>query len=286
MSGISSAIRLTKHAVTSPAAKSAVTKAATSTVVKSAVSTIVLDAAVPVVKDRIEHYRDGPDETRDVLGIEDLGDWDDPSRLKLREEAYEQYLVSQLFILSDYADHLESFDEKEFEAYGDRFYRTCENRDLQRNANGFIIGSLESYIDHLENYAVRDDSFRSYVMESKHDIRSRDSLDSPVTDEVDELNHMDTHIKACERHIDYLLEYAAQDPEYERHAESFEQLLVGDVEKMENAVLASIQYLNYLEEYGNQSSRYQRHVDTFSPTGDVYYSLVAAENELLKRFSS
>lgn len=261
-------------------------KAASSSIVKSAVSTIVLDAAVPVLKSQLTQRFEKRNESEDSTNIDGLGNWDEPTTLGIQDERYTRYLRSQLLLLSEYEHHLESFGRDEFEGYVDRFYQSRADLNVQENANEFVIESLESYINHLEHYAVRNEGFREYVEEGSLDIRSRDSLSSSASDRVAMIVQADEYITACEQHIEYLLAYAEEDPEYETHANSFDKLFVGSVADMENAVLAAIQYLDYLNQFTTQDPQYRQHKDAFTPTGDAYYSLVAAENELIKNVSS
>ncbi|ELZ29023.1 hypothetical protein C474_14014 [Halogeometricum pallidum JCM 14848] len=167
-----------------------------------------------------------------------------------------------------------------------QFYSFCDELETQEKAAEFLISSLESYINHLEQFAVRDDEFRSYAVQGPVDIRSQNSVASPSDDRIQSLNDLEDYINACDRHIEYLQEYMNEDAAYKIHVESADDLLSGSVADMENAVLAGVSYLDYLEQYAGKNTHYNQYVEGFSVAGESYYSLVAAENELIKDLSA
>lgn len=288
MPGISGAARLVKSAATSKTTKSAVKKAAKSDIVKTAVSGIVVDAALPEIKERVAQ-RLNPDEneqtTEDdqVFTPADLGKWNEPTTLGLDSELYARYLRNQILVLSQYESYLEEYGSPEYEDYVNSFYAQCEEPVLQLHAAQVVAESIESYIKYLENYAVRNDDFRKYVLNGPEEPNIDTEVQSSKNEVREVVKSIEEYIERCNDYVNYLVEYTEEDPEFASHVSSYGHLIKGNVQELESAVIAELRYLSYLEEYAERDEEFRSHVDAFSPEGEAYYSLIETENELLKK---
>lgn len=288
MPGISGTARLIKSAAMSKTTKAAVKKAAKSDVVKTTVSGIVVDAALPEIKERVAQ-RLNPDEStqsdeeNQTSTPGDLGKWNEPTTLGLDSELYAQYLRNQIHVLSEYETHLEDYVSPEYEAYVDAFHARCEEPALQLHAAQLVAESLETYMKHLQVYAVRNDDFREYILTGPEEPKVDQAGPAAKGDTQEALERVEESVEQLSEYINYLTDYIDKDPEFASHVSSYGHLIKGSIGDLESAVLAELQYLSYLEQYTENDEDFQNHVDAFSLDSEAYYSLIETENQLLKR---